>query len=118
MIQMGEIGSINKKPRKINHARDEKYEGGSDNGQVTVEAGRNLNLQQMGSIDSNSFSDSSSEQGSNREAEEAGTPKKNRKGKSKSFCEMSIFTNSIYVIFQATLGISYFLLCVLEIFLH
>ena len=45
MIQMGVIGSINEKLRQINHARDEKYEGGSNNVQVTVEAGRNLNLQ-------------------------------------------------------------------------
>jgi|TARA_B110001450_G_C17263435_1_gene336447 hypothetical protein len=53
----------------------------------------------MGSVDSNSFSEDSSDQGSNREAEEAGTPKKNRKGKNKSFCETSIFSNTFYVIF-------------------
>ena len=63
--------------------------------QVTVEANNNLDL---GSIDSNSFSEDSSEQ-SNREAEEAGTPKKNRKGKNKTLCETSLFTNTYYVIF-------------------
>mgnify|MGYP006082407271 FL=1 len=67
---------------------------------MTVDAGRNLDLREVGSIDSNSFSEDSSEsQGSNREAEEAGTPKKNRKGKNKSFCETSIFSNTFYVIF-------------------
>ena len=98
---MGIFDPKNPRPNQLSPQNDDKYEGGSSNvnlRQVTVEANNNLDLQQMGSIDSNSFSEDSSEQ-SNREAEEAGTPKKNRKGKNKTLCETSIFTNTFYVIF-------------------
>ena len=67
--------------------------------------------------DSVSSLSSNSDQETNREGEEASTPKKHYKAK--THCERdSIFNNTAYQAFQILLGISYFVVCLLGVLAH
>jgi hypothetical protein len=64
---------------------------------------------------------SSSEDLSNREGEEAVTPKKIKKTSktSKTTCEkQSIFNNSAFQIWQILIGVIYFVVCLLGVLAH
>ena len=61
---------------------------------------------------------SSSDVHTNRENEEAGTPKISRKG-NKGMCQkVSIFNNTVYQVFQVILGVAYFVVCLVGVLAH
>ena len=92
-------------------------EGGTED-QSIVDASQRLNLH---GINSGSFSESFSSQDSevsNRQGEEASTPKKAKKVPKYSFERNSIFNYGGYQAFQILIGVAYFSVCLVGVLAH